>query len=147
MNTLIIFDSQFGNTEKIAQMIAAELGGNNNTARLVQVNSVSHEDLVGQDMLVVGSPTQRWNTTEAMTKFLEGLPPNSLNHVRAAAFDTRMRARLGGSAAIKIERLLKQNGSKIISPSGAFYVLEKTGPLAKGELERAALWARELIKK
>ena len=107
MKTLIIFDSQFGNTEKIAQMIAAELGGEDNTVRLVRVNSVSLEDLIGLDLLVVGSPTQRWNTTEAMTRFLQDLPPNFLNHVRAAAFDTRLRARLGGSAAVKIERLLK----------------------------------------
>jgi flavodoxin len=147
MKTLIIYDSQFGNTEQIAQAIATELGGGDGGVRLARVNSVSLEDLIGLDLLIVGSPTQRWNTTEAMTRFLQEIPPNTLNHVRAAAFDTRLRARLGGSAAVKIERLLRQSGTRIIAPAGAFYVLEKTGPLARGETESAVKWARELIKK
>jgi menaquinone-dependent protoporphyrinogen IX oxidase len=147
VKALVVYDSQYGNTEKIAQVIAESLGGPEGGVRLSRVNAIPAGEVTGLDILIVGSPTQRWNTTEATTRFLESIPQNALTEVRSAAFDTRLRARLGGAAALKIERMLRQSGSRIIAPAGAFYVTEKTGPLAKGELERAAEWARRLISK
>ncbi|MBA3072507.1 MAG: nitric oxide synthase, partial [Anaerolineae bacterium] len=53
MNILIIYDSVFGNTEKIAQSIAVTLG-----TQAISVSQADADQLRGLDLLVVGSPTR-----------------------------------------------------------------------------------------
>ena len=58
MKTLVIYDSIFGNTEKVAQAIATAL---DTTAQPVgQVTSVVLTDL---DLLVIGSPSRSFRPT------------------------------------------------------------------------------------
>ena len=49
MKTLIVYDSFFGNTEKIAQAIGGALGG----AAVVRVSETSPDQLAGVDLLLV----------------------------------------------------------------------------------------------
>jgi flavodoxin len=85
MNVLVVHDSVFGNTEKVAQAIAAALG-----TQAVPVGQADAAQLCGLDLLVVGSPTRGFRPTEGISKLLSALPKNHLAGVRAAAFDTRM---------------------------------------------------------
>ena len=85
MKAIVIYDSQFGNTEKIAQTIRDALTDTAET-RLMRASSVAPRDLMAADLLVVGSPTQRFHATEPVDRFLKG---TSLRGMRAAAFDTR----------------------------------------------------------
>jgi flavodoxin len=144
MKTLVVYD---GNTEKLAWAIAGALGGAAHNVRVEKVEEVAEPDVIGLDLLIVGSPTQTFNTTAAISGFLESLPPNSLSYMNAAAFDTRQRSQRGSNAADKIERLLRQKGGVIAVDAGGFYIEGKGGPLAEGEVERAAEWAAELLKK
>ncbi len=89
MKVLVIFDSVFGNTEKIAQAIG-EAFGSKNEVSVVRVGKVSIEQLKGLDLLLVGSPTRGFRPTEAIAAFLKNIPANALNGVKAAAFDTRI---------------------------------------------------------
>jgi len=68
MRALVIFDSNFGNTQKIADAAAGVL-----KARGVPVSGVSAEDLRGIGLLVVGSPINGWRPSEKTLGFLEGL--------------------------------------------------------------------------
>ena len=57
MKALIIYDSFFGNTERVAQAIATALSDRADvTAR--RVGDVRPEHLTGLDLLIVGSPTR-----------------------------------------------------------------------------------------
>jgi flavodoxin len=93
---LVIYDSVFGNTEKIAQAIAAALG-----TQAMPVSQVDAEQLRGLDLLVVGSPTRGFRPTEDIAKLLNGLPKNHLAGVRVAAFDTRIALETIDSKALR----------------------------------------------
>jgi flavodoxin len=137
MKALVLYDSNFGNTEIIAKAIAESLEG-----EAKHIRSVTTGDLVGLQLLVVGSPINAWSPTPAVKTFVQGLP--SLSGIKIAAFDTRIKTFFSGNAAKKIARwLLRKGGVAVSSPQG-FYVTGKEGPLAPGERERAILWANTL---
>jgi len=80
MKVLIVYDSQFGNTEKVAQAIAAALGTKEDI-RLVKVGMVKPEDMKGLDILIVGSPIHVWGPTKGMKAFMKSLEAESLSGV------------------------------------------------------------------
>jgi flavodoxin I len=153
MNTLVIYDSVFGNTEKIAQSIGTALG-----CTVRKVSAVQPADLQGIKLLVVGSPTRAFSATPAMKAFIKGLPAGSLSGVRTAVFDTRYTdktkakmppilktmANIFGYAAEKMAKMLTKKGANLVGSPGWFSVDNSEGPLSEGELERAAVWARTL---
>jgi len=156
MKALVLYDSFFGNTETIAQTIAAALGSSADVA-VVKVGDASLEQLKGLDVLFVGSPTRGFQPSEAMVPFLKSLPPGSLAGVKAGIFDTRIAledmkpaalrfaAKIGGYADKKIAALLKSSGAEVILPTGGFLVAKSEGPLKDGEVERAEAWAKQII--
>jgi flavodoxin len=89
MKTLILYDSQFGNTEKIAQAIGAVLEPLGEV-HVLRVGDVTPEHLAGTTLLIVGSPTQRFRPTMGTTDFLKSIPEDDLQGVKVAAFDTRL---------------------------------------------------------
>ena len=156
MKALVVYDSVFGNTEKVAQEMGRALGSQAEVQTL-RVGDVRPEHLEGLDALIVGSPTRAFSPTPATKTWLRGLPPNSLRGVRVAAFDTRMSVedvdsailsffvKIFGYAAKPIgDRLARKGGEQIMPPEG--FIVEGTeGPLRDGELERAADWVRQML--
>lgn len=144
MNSLVVYDSQFGNTEKIARKIQetlAEYG----VARALRVTDFTPDALAGVELLVLGCPTQAWHSTKAMQALVKGLPDRSLDNLCLAEFDTRLdKPRwLTGSAARALESQLGGAGIELVPPE-SFLVKGKEGPLEEGELEHAATWAHAL---
>lgn len=154
MKALVIFDSVFGNTEKIARAIGAALDPE---VPVLPVGSVTSGHLAGLEYLFVGSPTRGFRPTPAITAFLAGLPADCLKGVRAASFDTRIPlesiknplfrfiVKRGGYADLPIAAQLVRLGASQPVPSAGFIVLESEGPLKDGELERAAEWTRSVL--
>src|SRR4030042_2120769 len=89
MKSLVIYDSLYGNTEKIAQVIGEVLGLLGEVA-IKRVGEVNMEDLAGLDLLILGFPTQQFRATAVMKDFLKRIPANGLKGVKVAAFDTRL---------------------------------------------------------
>ncbi len=146
MKALVIYDSAYGNTEKIAKAIGNAITGN---VKVFRVGEVNPAELNSFDLLVIGSPTQGGRTTLAMQEFLNKLPESALKGVNVTAFDTRFSikiAKIFGYAAGKIASSLKTKGGNVIAPPEGFFVKGKEGPLKEGELERATNWAKELGK-
>ena len=148
MNTLIIYDSQFGNTERLALLIADALSAYG-PVRAVHIGQREPVELKEVDLLIVGSPTQKWGPTSAMRSFLESIPRESLRELTVAVFDTRYQQPrwMVGSAAYRMTRLLAMQGRTLLVPPECFFVKGMQGPLEEGELERAADWARLLGEK
>lgn len=144
MGTLVIYESMYGNTEQIARAIADGLGA----AGSVEVRSMqaAGELPAGLELLVVGGPTYAHGVEASMKMFLDGLPSNVLDGVRAAAFDTRLNwpKLLSGAASKGIADRLERKGALIVADPESFLVEDKDGPLLAGELERAAAWGRSL---
>ncbi len=153
MKALVIYDSVFGNTEKVAQAIGEALGAPDN-ASVVKVPDVTDDTLTGVDLLVVGSPTRAFKATPATMAWIKALPTGRLSGVRIAAFDTRIAVADSKSGFLKfmvsifgyaakpiLGALTKKGGQAAAEPEG-FFVTDSEGPLKDGELERAAAWAR-----
>jgi flavodoxin I len=147
MKTLVVFDSVYGNTEKIARAVAEALPGE---VEVLQVGQVQAEALETVDLLVIGSPTHGALPSEAAQALLDRIGPPTRDGARAAAFDTRLTWRFlekwGGFAAPKMAVMLEDKGWKMTGEPGGFFVKGlKKGPLKKGEVERASAWAKGLV--
>ena len=150
MKALVIYDSVFGNTEKIAKAISDGLA-QKGQSRLVQAAKATLADLKGIDLLVVGAPTQGGRPTPAVQEFIKTIPAGGLKGVKTATFDTRITkggtgtfAKIFGYAAKRIEPELTQRGGTHITSEG-FSVKGRQGPLQDGEVERAKEWAKKLV--
>jgi len=148
---LVVYDSYFGNTEKVARGIAEAID-----AQAKKVDAVTEEDLEGLKVLFVGSPTRAFRPTPAILTFIKDLDPASMRGVKAAAFDTRipkdktdsgflrLMISLFGYADKKIAKRLKSQGATLALESDGFGVSDTEGPLIEGELDRAREWAKQI---
>jgi flavodoxin I len=139
MKAFIIYDSLYGNTEKIAQAISDGLTGE---VKVVRVGEVNPSELKSCDLLILGSPTHGGLPTEGIHGLLKA--SLALEDVNVAVFDTRTKWSLFGYAAPKIAKGLQRNGGNLLAPPEGFVVLGMHGPLKDGELERATKWAKQL---
>ncbi|MCK5373340.1 MAG: flavodoxin domain-containing protein, partial [Candidatus Aenigmarchaeota archaeon] len=123
MNALIIYDSKFGNTEKIAEAIAEKLSSYGQ-AKTVLAGKADPQELGNTDILIIGSPTQAWRPTEPVQSFIKNIPEETLNGMHVAGFDTRFKKTrlLTGSAARIITKRLEKKGADIIIPPESFFV-------------------------
>ena len=145
MNALVLYDSQYGDTERIAQAIAdtlAEFG----EARALRLDPSQPVDLQGVEVFIVGCPTQGWRPTQAVQYFLEEVSSEELRNLAVACFDTRFRLPrfMTGSAANVMAGKLREKGSSLLVAPESFFVKGTEGPLRDGELERASTWARKI---
>jgi flavodoxin len=163
MRALIIFDSRYGNTEKIAFAIRDGLTGEAGAeveVEAIRAVTAKPEDVAKWDLVLVGGPTHGTNPSPDMHQFLKRIPEDALAGVRMAAFDTRTDpgqlkgmarafARIldrFGYAAPKISTALEKKGARIVKPPEGFTVLDMEGPLQEGELQRAQAWAVALAR-
>lgn len=158
MKILVLYDSFFGNTNKIAQAIVDELRQQHEVS-IAKAETANLYQLQHLDFLFVGSPTRAFAPSPKKTAFLKIIPAQSLAGVNVAVFDTRiapedikpklvgMAIKWAGYADKKIISLLKPSGADVILPGEGFLVSESEGPLREGELTRAAAWARSLVTK
>lgn len=164
MRALIVFESMFGNTGKIAESIVAGLGPD----VAVTLASVGNADAAPQrdvDLLVVGAPTHAFGlprestrqaaaqqttdtvaTDTGLREWLAGLPSGHARVV-AATFDTRFdKPRwVTGSAARKAADRLRRIGYRVVATE-SFFVSGTKGPLRDGEIERARTWGAQLAR-
>jgi flavodoxin len=150
MNTLVVFHSQFGNTEQVAEAITRvfqEAGA----ARTLKADGLTAAELQGIDLVVMGTPTHKMNLPQAVRPAFEALPKRTLRGVPIAAFDTsyKMSAFLARfTAAKRIDRKLRKLGGKRLVPPETFHVHERhEGPLFDGEIERAEAWAGSILSR
>ena len=146
MKALIVYDSLYGSTEKIAKAIGGAIAGD---VRVLRVGEANHSELESIDLLIIGSPTQGGRPTPAIQEFLDKIPEATLKSINVAAFDTRLSTKLVGIfgyAAGKIASSLKAKGGTLILPPEGFFVKGGKAPLKDGELGRAAAWAKVLLE-
>jgi flavodoxin I len=144
VKVLLVYDSLYGSTEKVARTIGGEIKGE---VKILRVSEATPPDLNGVDLLIIGSPTQGGRATKPVQDFLSSIPGNLLKGLNIAIFDTRLPNKLIGMfgyAAGKIAGSLKNSGGNLILPPEGFIVKGSKGPLKEGELERAADWGKKL---
>ena len=147
MKTLVVYDSVYGNTEKIARAIGAAIPGEVQVLRVGQVNA---GDLETVDLLIIDSPTHGALPTEAVQRLVDRIGAPAREGAELATFDTRLSwgfLERWGFAAPKMADSLKEKGWRLTAaPEGFFVKGLKKGPLKRGEVERAAAWAKGLVE-
>ena len=154
MKTLVVYDSAYGNTEKIARSIGTALSGEVSIRRVGEVETA---DVQSVDLLIVGSPTHGGTFTEPVKNYLNAITTTLVQDVKAAVFDTSFSKEtegvfmdiiidVFGYAAPKLAGELGAKGALVVA-SESFFVLDTEGPLKDGEIERSSEWGRELITK
>jgi flavodoxin len=156
MRAMVVYDSAFGNTKLTAEAIGEALSGEYEVA-VKHVSEARNSALTGLDMLIVGSPTQRFRPTVATMEFINGISDHGLAGIKVGAFDTRLTVeeieanavlaffvRIFGYAAKPISKALVARGGQLAAPPEGFFVQGMEGPMVDGELERAGAWARSL---
>ena len=156
MRALVVYESMFGNTEKIARAVA---DGLSEKFEVTFADAAGMPRAFGMDLIVAGAPTHAFGLSRPSTReqatqkgtvrpgavaaglreYLECSP--SLPEIAAAAFDTKVdKPFLPGSAARRAQRQLRRLGCRIIVPAQSFAVTDMTGPLVAGEKKRARDW-------
>jgi hypothetical protein len=168
MRAVVVYESMFGNTRKIAEAIGVGIGASEEVT-VVPVGHVSAEQLAGADLLVVGGPTHAWGTARPGTRMGAATNANkpgsglvlepeateagvrewlaSAENLpgRAAAFDTRVNvpAVFSGRASKRIGKKLRHRGTRLAAKPESFLVT-KANQLVPGEESRARAWGEQL---
>jgi len=148
MKAVVVYDSVYGNTDKIARAMAEAITPSGE-AKALRAGEANPAELESLDLLIVGSPTHAGRPTPAVQDFLNKVTQQSLKGINVAAFDTRATAKFAkifGYAAGRIAGNLKKKGGVLIASPEGFFVTGREGPLKEGELERAAAWAKGILE-
>ena len=146
MKAVVVYDSTYSNTEKIAKAIGSGIKGDVKVLRAAEANPA---DFASFDLIVIGSPTYGGRPMPSVADLMNKISESAVKGKNVAAFDTRIPTKIVkifGFAADRIAKNLKDKGANLVVPAEGFFVNGKEGPLKEGELERAAAWAKTLIK-
>ena len=133
---IIIYDTKFGNTEKIAKSLASGMNEQGIEVDCVKVEDVQINKLTEYNLLAIGGPTHGFGMSKPIKEFIEKLEHVDLQDKNAFAFDTKNSSRFWGSAAKGIEKRLKRLGLNIVKPAASAIVKGLKGPLQDGMDEK-----------
>ncbi|GGC89103.1 flavodoxin [Tersicoccus solisilvae] len=161
MRALVVYESAFGNTHRIAEAIAAGLREQGEVT-VTSVENAPRRVSADIDLVVAGGPTHAFSMSRRSTREVaqqRGAPHadprmgirdwiadqrDRDRHATFAAFDTRVPTRFTlGTAAASAARAARRRGFPTARPHG-FRVEGYEGPLLPGELDDATEWGRRL---
>ena len=131
-NAIVLFDTKFGNTEKIAKALALGIEKQEINVDCVNVENVQISKLAEYDLIAIGGPTHGFGMSEPIKTFIRKLEKLNLRDKSAFAFDTKTGSRFWGSAAKGIEKKLIGLGMTIVKPHSSAIVKGLKGPLKEG---------------
>lgn len=168
MTALVVFESMFGNNERIAHAVAEGLSPRLPT-EVLEVGAAPTAIPSGVTLLVVGGPNHGFGLSRPNSRrdaqrsasgplvsagigLREWLPGvTSSGPLEVAAWETRIRRpsfiHWFDRTARSIERELKRKGHRAIAAAEHFHVMGTTGPLVDGDLERARAWGARLAER
>ncbi len=168
MRAVVVYESMYGNTHRIADAIGAGLRDRYDVT-VLPVAEAGPAVLAEAGLVVVGGPTHAHGMSRATTRRSAGeaaekpasdltMEPGALGPglrewfaslgrypVRAAAFDTRVHgpSAITGGAARGVARLLREHGFEVTGKPESFLVT-RHNTLDPGETDRARDWAAGL---
>ena len=137
---IVIYDSSFGNTERIARALALGLGDKGAKIDCLKIDKVDVEKLTEYAFIAIGGPTHIISASKPMKEFLERMKTVDLRGLKGFSFDTRNESRMNSrmwlifenSAARVIEGALRGVKVDIVRPRRSAIVEGREGPLHEG---------------
>ena len=167
VSAVVVYESLFGDAEKIARAVAEGLSGSLDVEVIAAVDAPPE---LGPDvrLLVVGGPNHAMSmprqatregavkqygaeiadTSTGLHEWLDGAQVS--RGLSGAAFDTRMDhpkliTKMDHASRTE-EKLLHKLGATLAAPAEHFHVVDTKGPLAAGEEDRARQWGAALAE-
>jgi len=132
-SAIVIYDTKFGNTEKIAKALAEGMKEQGvKVTDCLKIGEVEIDKLKEYDLVVIGGPTHKLGLSEPMKDFLKKLENAEIGNKNAFAFDTKVKSRFAGSAGKGIEKRVKKLQMNIVRPHSSAIVKGREGPLEEG---------------
>jgi len=150
MKGIVVYDTSYGNTKKIAETIAETLKESGIEVDLFYVKDVKKLSVKDYDFLVLGSPTKFGTMSFAIRFFLGKVKSEEWMNRPFTAFDTENPENMEKkeySAAEKIAERLRDKRMNQLLPVLKAAVLGQKGPLKEGEIDRTKDYVRELAAK
>lgn len=145
---LIIYDSIYGNTRKVAMALSRGLEAGGIRVDSKFVSDFNPNELEEYDIIGIGGPTHFRGVSKSMKSFLSDLKNERFDDKLGFAFETKADFPLAGSAAKKIVKSLRKLKFTIIDIIISGKVLEKEGPLVESTLntmEQMGIYISEKI--
>jgi menaquinone-dependent protoporphyrinogen IX oxidase len=150
MKGIVVYDTSYGNTKKVAETITETLKESGIEVDLFDVKDIKKLSAKDYSFLVLGSPTKFGTMSFAVRGFFGKVKSEEWMNKPFAAFDTENPENVEkkqGSAAEKIAEKLTEKKMNQMLPVLKALVFEMKGPLVEGEIERTKEYARELAVK
>jgi hypothetical protein len=163
MMTLVVYESMFGNTEQIANAVAAGLGESVDV-QVTEVADAPTDPDPDVALIVAGGLTHAFSMSRENTRadaiskgaregerefglrdWMAALPSGEHTE-KMATFDTKIKSmrHVPGSAAKSAAKAAHRHGYESVARAESFYVDDVDGPLLDGEIDRARAWGRQL---
>ncbi len=149
MKSIILYSSRSGNTKKIAESMAVEVGCE--AIKITSDSNPSTLDLEGFDLIFVGTGLYAGTPNEDLVKYLSSL--NLKSTKQFVLFITWGGAPRSDKIALaRLRTLLEGKKQKVLEEHFASYggwkgILMKRGHPKPEEIQAAGQWAKQLVEK
>jgi flavodoxin len=147
MKTIILYASKSGNTKKIADSMASQLGCE--AIKITSADPSSTVDLAGYDLVLVGTGLYAGTPNEDIVRYLEKLEIKSAKQF--VLFITWGGAPGSDKMVLtRLKTLLEKKGQKVLEDHFACYggwKIIKRGHPKSDEIQAAGEWAKKLVEK
>jgi len=149
LNAIIVYESMFGNTKKVAEAIAENLNNIEKIETVIKTaKDVDPMEVLDYDLILIGSPNHMGGPTRDIKKFICKLEKIGLKGKKGATFDTYVRKNIN-KAVRKMERKITEKvpGLELITPGLSVKVGGISGPVLEEELPKCNDFANMIITK
>ena len=158
MKVLVAYDTKFGNTQRVAELIAEGLKEAGVEASVQHMKSVELDTLQDYGAIFMGSPNHIRRPTGTFNKFVKNLQKCNLKDKTLVAFDTysigkpeeNVEVKPGGSqfqvALLKMEHRIQKKlpHLKLITPGLSIAVIGQKGPILDVELAKCKEFGKNI---
>jgi len=149
MKVLIVFSTTYGNTQKVAELIADGINSvEDNETVVSNVKGFDINEDKTYDLIIIGSPNHGGHHTKSIKKFINNLPTTTLKFNSFAVFDTYM-----GKDFEKAVKAMEKHitevfpNSTIALPGLSIKVGRIKGPIVEEDLVKCKEYGTKLAKK
>jgi menaquinone-dependent protoporphyrinogen IX oxidase len=142
---LVIFDTKFGNTKKLAHDIASGIEEVGLGTKVVNIDDVEDQDMTHFDGVLFGAPIHAFRATRGIRRAVKKAAKMGLDGKLVGAFDTYQAPGHKSKCAGQIEKELskKAKGATLFSQHLSALVDGYEGPLNAAEPENARAFGKE----
>jgi flavodoxin len=146
MKSLIVYDTSYGNTKLVAEIIYSAMKKSRVEADFFYIKDTRNIKAQDYDVLILGSPTKFYTMSFTAKSFISKLKTEDWANKPFVAFDTEnpenVQKKKTGAAEKIAEKLIEKKMSPLM-PNLKVLVFGQKGPFVEGENKRIANFAEQ----